>query len=1371
MSKAVKAIGSGLKSIVKAVVPIAVTAGAAFLTGGASLAVKAAVGAAGVAFAAGAIMPMIGPRLASGPPGGIGGGGYSGGIGDAPPPFQDPGLRQQLQPSTDNKLPVIYGKTFTKGTIIDARISESNQLMTYVLALGERPQTGTITIDNVWWGDRKLTIGTFDINLNPVLSGFPSILRLNVRRPNTVMSATNSDGTSSIDLRGLIRVWTYRNGSNDPTPGLYPSFPWSQRDRRILTGPAGVIEDIPFSDQIVPGWTPDWTMSNTIFAVVQLQYNLDRGITGLQPMTFEITNTVNRPGDVLLDYMTNTRYGAGIPIGDIDLPSLTAFNTHCDEIVSYKDSTGQTVTGPKYRINGLLSTHDTVKNNLDRIMLASNAWLVFNYNSGKWKVIPNRAATTAEKNAAVVLNDRNILSDITLTTTDLNQLYNAVEVEYNNGLNRDQRDFVRIELPQELRNSLEPDNQYKMFADLVNSNIQATRIGNIYLKQAREELAVEFDADYNTLTVDAGDVVKITNTLYGWNEKLFRVISINERDQNDGTLVANIKAIEYNDDVYTEEEITEFTPAPNTNIPLFQTTPTPQAPRFVSETRNTRLPSFRFRGIIPAGNFDTVEWFYSEDGGRNYERYSQLRKGAGQQYVGGETVIQEFRGFNNGIYNFAFRVTKETFQGPLSPASANYVWRPLDREFSEKSTSIEVFSSPVIIPQDLELQESVVGQRIALELRNGLQIVPISTATDDVDMPNNSWRLLSTGQNAQDDLLTLETEFDEVFNSVDLVVTNWQYQQDFPITIEPVFRYKDNNGVFEDLNASVEIRTQLPYPEPILNTEEVQNIYDGKLLKLDYTSNNFFVPSGVALSDTHLYTPSNIEIKARTMNLNGGVMSIKAFALDGTEITLSGTGNTRTLSNTAFGNRDSVTVYVEYTDEFFPRKTSDLQEDDDEFRKKVYYDQIVITRVGEDINANVLISSNDYIQTIDTNWSDGIIADGEVYKTHIGVYENGVDRRPEWDYSISTPIGIQNINVDNIRDNGFITPAPITSFPTTSFASVGDIATIDVEARKLGEAPIYKTIAFIKNREDRGKKNTGIHYQNPTIPNPPDGPGDYKLNQDIQFPSGNLFPMKDVKILGSRRYFTQQMVGFPTLQTLDWAPRNIVLKACPFNLNGPLTYNWTGRWYNYQGTFGQIPSSENFGPSVDLGKTPIIQLSRETVFSQMALDPFIVSYYSAAKAFEITLEVTDADNNTWTDKQKIYVNQPLFDQWWLEVDYMKVAVDSNGDVIQPLSLFFDGEFIGGDKAKGVANQLARLSQASIPNPQFTIAQQVGVVGLQIDNEGVFKNINETRESFRGFISFQRGFNVPRDITQNEAHAWISIDNINWRKFTIVKSIQ
>jgi hypothetical protein len=91
----------------------------------------------------------------------------------------------------------------------------------------------------------------------------------------------------------------YRNGS---TSGVVP---------------AGYSGSVPNAYSVVPSWTSAWSMTGLAFAVVRVEYNKEKGITGVGNMRFDAESSMTFPGDVLYDQMTNTKYGAGIPAGEI----------------------------------------------------------------------------------------------------------------------------------------------------------------------------------------------------------------------------------------------------------------------------------------------------------------------------------------------------------------------------------------------------------------------------------------------------------------------------------------------------------------------------------------------------------------------------------------------------------------------------------------------------------------------------------------------------------------------------------------------------------------------------------------------------------------------------------------------------------------------------------------------------------------------------------------------------------------------------------------------------------------------------------------------------------------------------------------------
>ena len=67
------------------------------------------------------------------------------------------GGRVPVNPSTENKIPVVYGTAFMAGTVTDAKISEDQKTMWYVFAMSEVTDTGTLSYDKVYWNGNEVT--------------------------------------------------------------------------------------------------------------------------------------------------------------------------------------------------------------------------------------------------------------------------------------------------------------------------------------------------------------------------------------------------------------------------------------------------------------------------------------------------------------------------------------------------------------------------------------------------------------------------------------------------------------------------------------------------------------------------------------------------------------------------------------------------------------------------------------------------------------------------------------------------------------------------------------------------------------------------------------------------------------------------------------------------------------------------------------------------------------------------------------------------------------------------------------------------------------------------------------------------------------
>ena len=198
---------------------------------------------------------------------------------------EDQGVNVSVTASTENKIPVLYGRAITGGQLIDVRMSNNNNTMHYVYVISE--VTGNLlstglpsayTFNNIYWSGYKLNFQADGI---------------------TVASLEDLQGNLRTNWAGNIKVWCY---AGDSQSGVIP---------------AGYSGTVPAAWGVVPGWAATWQMPNLVFAVVQVNYVRAYNLVGIGNMTFDVSNSMTQPGDVLYDISTNVKYGAGIDPANI----------------------------------------------------------------------------------------------------------------------------------------------------------------------------------------------------------------------------------------------------------------------------------------------------------------------------------------------------------------------------------------------------------------------------------------------------------------------------------------------------------------------------------------------------------------------------------------------------------------------------------------------------------------------------------------------------------------------------------------------------------------------------------------------------------------------------------------------------------------------------------------------------------------------------------------------------------------------------------------------------------------------------------------------------------------------------------------------
>lgn len=194
----------------------------------------------------------------------------------------------RIQASVDstNSIPVVYGDAYVKGIIVDAHQPVGDKgLMYFVVAISEK--TGNL-IDG--------TASAFSFR-----EAYFNGLRVDFDADGfSISQLIDEEGTTKA-MDGLIKVYPFNGNSTSATTFTSEA-----------TGNTSNAYDI------MPNWDSNDMMNDLNFVVVSVRYNAEKDIRNLGEWTFKVRNTMKQPGDVMFDYMTNTRYGAGIPEAEIN---------------------------------------------------------------------------------------------------------------------------------------------------------------------------------------------------------------------------------------------------------------------------------------------------------------------------------------------------------------------------------------------------------------------------------------------------------------------------------------------------------------------------------------------------------------------------------------------------------------------------------------------------------------------------------------------------------------------------------------------------------------------------------------------------------------------------------------------------------------------------------------------------------------------------------------------------------------------------------------------------------------------------------------------------------------------------------------------
>jgi hypothetical protein len=433
--------------------------------------------------------------------------------------------------SNDANIPVIYGERMIGGTRVFMETSGTDNEFLYmaiILSEGEINDITEIRIDDkvvTWSGDladnTQRTVGSGDSNF---YKDSTSLI--------TVEPHYGTDGQSSSSLLSTLTSW----GSTHKLSGLCYlalKFKWSQD---AFTG-------IPKIQSVVQGKKVVAYNSSSVAQTAAYSDN---------------------PSWCLLDYLTNERYGKGLAIANIDIPSFYTASGICDTDVTAYGATTIDIMD----CNAIIDTSSPVIDNVREFLKGCRGYLP--YVSGKYKLI---CETTGSSSITVTEDD--IIGGYTLASPSKNSKYNRVIISYVNPARNYQVDEVQF--PEIDDSSYAAADKHAAMKTVdggfllegrfdmktITSPYQALELAEVILRRSREALGLTINVSFSAYDVAIGDILGVTHSSLGFSNKQFRVLGINFNA--DFTL--GLDLMEHQDSHYTWATKTQVASTPSTNLP------------------------------------------------------------------------------------------------------------------------------------------------------------------------------------------------------------------------------------------------------------------------------------------------------------------------------------------------------------------------------------------------------------------------------------------------------------------------------------------------------------------------------------------------------------------------------------------------------------------------------------------------------------------------------------------------------------------------------------------------------------------------------------------------------------------------------------
>ncbi len=263
------------------------------------------------------------------------------------------------------------------------------------------------------------------------------------------------------------------------------------------------------------------------------------------------------------DNTTIYNYGISEDIESLDDDLVTIAANVCDYL-DYPTLSG----GNRFSTNGAFTTNTTPYDAIQNLSTAMGGLLW--YAQGKWRMKPSYYTSPV-----LDLNEDDLRSSILVNTRHSRRdNFNVVKGTFRG----EESEWQPSDFPQvpklnsdTYNNFLAADGGQESVIDLqlpfTDNTVEARRIALITLERNRQQISVKATFGLRAFQVQVGDIIRLSNTRFGWTNKEFEVVSWDFGVQGDYDILVNMSLVEISESVFDDVDDGAVYESDNTTLP------------------------------------------------------------------------------------------------------------------------------------------------------------------------------------------------------------------------------------------------------------------------------------------------------------------------------------------------------------------------------------------------------------------------------------------------------------------------------------------------------------------------------------------------------------------------------------------------------------------------------------------------------------------------------------------------------------------------------------------------------------------------------------------------------------------------------------